>query len=77
MTSNYKLAEVYLSVFIAVDFLLSFLLFPIVREMVLSGPSDPLKYYVSKVFSEHFHPNGLLPSDWEFYPRYLLESSLK
>lgn len=58
---------------IAVDFLLSFLLFLIVREMTLSGPSGPLKCYVSKMFSEHFHPNGLVLSDSELCLRYLLK----
>lgn len=61
----YKLAKD--SKLIGTDFLLPFLLFHIVREIVLSGPSDSLKHYVSKVFSEYFYPNGLLLSDWALY----------
>lgn len=64
MTSSYCISWPKL---IGTDFLLPFLLFHIVREMVLSGPSDSLKHYVSKAVSEYFYPNGLLLSDWALY----------
>lgn len=33
--------------------------------------SHPFKYYFSKVFSEQFHPNGLLLSDWALFSPYV------